>query len=70
MASHQVWKKESPAEEERMCNTFCVMKQTEHGERVGGRDESSHERTQETELQGIVDGLARNPREAVKKFEE
>ena len=37
---------------------------------VGGRDGSSHERTQETELQGIVDGLARNPREAVKKFEE
>ena len=24
----------------------------------------------ETELQGIVGGLARNPREAVKKFEE
>ena len=33
MASHQVWKKESLAEEERMCNTFCVMKQTEYGER-------------------------------------
>ena len=36
MASPQVWKKESPAEEERMCNTFCVMKQTENGEREDG----------------------------------
>ena len=63
-------KRGSRSEEERMCHTFCLMKQTEYGERedgsacgklleesklsnwsrwtalVGGRDESSHERTQ------------------------
>ena len=63
--------KESRPEEERMCHTFCVMKQTECGERedgsacgklleesqqtnwrdwtalVVGRDECSHERTQQ-----------------------
>ena len=62
--------KEGRPEQEPMCHTFCVMKQTEYGERedgsacgklfeeskqsnwrdltalVGGRDESSHERTQ------------------------